>query len=195
VEEKSPKLRPMFRNTLRIISLAVCLGCVSCSSSVDMPKGTSKGYSSARLTILDPDRASTTSATENQVHRMIQNSLAANFTANGLQYGQSNADLVVAYMVIYQQPGMTTQSTKYFGYSSDAGKITDIAHKRGVIDSNRPDFFRQAGIVVDIIDNNTNELVYRNFAKGDVVKGADSATRAQRINAASTRAVAPFFKK
>jgi hypothetical protein len=90
---------------------------------------------------------------------------------------------------------MTTQSTKYFGYSSDAGKITDIAHKRGVIDSNRPDFFRQAGIVVDIIDNNTNELVYRNFAKGDVVKGADSATRAQRINAAITRAVAPFFKK
>ena len=185
----------MFRNSLRIISLLACLGFVSCTTSVDMPKGTSKGYSSARLTMLDPNRSYTTTATEDEVHRMIQSSLSANFTANGLKYGQSNADLVVAYMVVYQEPGMTTESTKYFGYNTDAEKITDIAHKRGVIDSKRPDFFRQAGIVVDIIDSKTNELVYRNFAKGDVVKGVSSATRAQRINAAVTQAVALLLQE
>ena len=157
----------MVKNALRILSIAACFGFVSCSSNkVDMPKGTSKGYSSARLTILDPNDTSTSSATEKQVHRMIQNSLSANFAANGLSYGQSNSDLVVAYMIIYQEPGMTTQSTKYFGFNRESEKISEIAHMRGAVENDRPDFFRQAGIVVDIIDSRTNKLVYRNFSQG-----------------------------
>jgi hypothetical protein len=126
---------------------------------------------------------------------MINNALAANFRANGLSFGENNAQLIVAYMVIYQEPGMTTQSTKYFGGSPDTDKIAEVAHMRGAVESGRPDFFRQAGIVVDVIDASTSKLLYRNFAKGDVVKGVSSSTRAQRINIAVTEALAPFFRK
>jgi hypothetical protein len=45
----------------------------------------------------------------------------------------------------------------------------------------------------ETIDPSTNRLVYRNLAKGDVIKGASSATRAARIDAAVARALAPFF--
>jgi hypothetical protein len=39
----------------------------------------------------------------------------------------------------------------------------------------------------------THKLVYRNIAKGDVIKGASPGTRAARIDAAVGQAVAPFF--
>ena len=187
----------MLKNAVLFLTAAACLGLASCSSTggVDMPKGTSKGYSSARLPQLDPSDSTPTSATEDQVHKMIQNSLKGNFTAHGMSYGQSNADLIVAYMVIYQEPGMTTRSTKYFGNNVETERIADVAHMRGAVNTDRADFFRQAGIVVDVIDAKTNKLIFRNVAKGDVVKGASANTRAQRINGAVTQALAPFFSK
>lgn len=186
----------MFKYTIRLLSVVACLGFVSCSmNKVDMPKGNSKGYSSARLTRLDPNNINKTTAKEDEVNRMIKSSLAANFSANGLSYGQSNAGLVVAYMLIYQEPGMTVSSQQYFGYNNESDKISDIAHMRGAVDSGRPDFFRQAGIVIDVIDSKTNKLVYRSVAKGDVVKGVSSTIRAQRINKAVSQALAPFFSK
>ena len=47
--------------------------------------------------------------------------------------------------------------------------------------------------VIDVIDSRTNKLVYRNFAKGDVIKGASSGTRTARIDAAVAQALGPFF--
>ena len=65
----------------------------------------------------------------------------------------------------------------------------------GALENQRPDFFRQAGVVVDVIDSRTNKLVYRNFAKGDVVMNVSATTRAARIDAAVGEALAPFFGK
>lgn len=159
-----------------------------------MPKGTSKGYHSARLIQRDPGARAITDATEKQVHGMIQKSIAGQFAAKGLSYGKSGSDLAVAYMVVYQEPGMTATYDEYFGYGRDSGTITDLAHIRGALDNKRPDYFRQAGIVIDVIDARTHELVFRNFAKGDVIKGASPSTRAARIDAAVAQALAPFFK-
>lgn len=185
----------MIKTTSRIL-FAIASAClVSCSTSVEMPKGTSKGYTSARLTVRDPNAPAITDATEKQVHGMIQKSIARQFTAKGMTYGSGGAELVVAYMVIYQEPGMTANYDQYFGYGRDSGAVADRAHTRGVIDSKRPDYFRQAGIVVDVIDSSTNKLVYRNFAKGDVIKGASADTRAARIDAAVGEALQPFFGK
>lgn len=166
----------------------------SCAPSVDMPKGTSKGYSSARLIQRDPQAAPITGATEKQIHGMIQRSLASEFTAKGMTFGKGGAELVVAYMVIYQETGMTASHDDYFGYGRDAGEIAEIAHSRGAVDSKRPDFFRQAGILIDVIDARTNKLIYRNLAKGDVIADASSATRRSRINAAVAEALAGFFR-
>jgi len=166
----------------------------SCANHVDMPKGSYKSYHSARLVQRDPGSPAITDATEKQVHGMIQTSIARQFAAKGMAYGKSGADLSVGYMVIYQEPGMTASYDQYFGYGRDSGQIADIAHTRGALDNQRPDFFRQAGIIIDIIDTRDNKLVYRNIAKGDVIKGASSGSRAARIDAAVGQALADFFR-
>jgi hypothetical protein len=183
----------MFKTTSRIL-IAIASAClVSCSTSVEMPNGTSKGYTSARLTVRDPGAPAITDATEKQVHGMIQKSIAKQFTAKGLAYGSGNAELVVAYMVIYQEPGMTARYDQFFGYGRDSDAISDRAHTRGALDNKRPDYFRQAGIVIDVIDSRTHKLVYRNFAKGDVIKGASAGTRAARIDTGVAQALQEFF--
>jgi hypothetical protein len=159
-----------------------------------MPKGTVKGYTSARLIQRDPSLPAVSGANEKQVHGMIQKSLAKQFAAKGVAYGKGGADLVVAYLVIYQEPGMTATYPDFFGYGRSVEEISDLAHTRGVLDSSRPDYFRQAGIVIDVIDSRTNKLVYRGFSKGDVVKGASPATRASRIDAAVSGILTPFFR-
>jgi hypothetical protein len=175
---------------LAILSLVL----VACGPGVDMPKGTSKGYASARLTQRNPNLPAVSNPTQRSIHGMIQNSLRKQFSAKGLAYGAGSADLVVAYLVIYQEPGMTTSHEEFFGYGRPADAITDRAHERGVIESKRPDFFRRAGIVIDVIDSKTNKLVYRNFAAGDVASGVSDKTRAGRIDAAVAQALTGFFR-
>lgn len=166
----------------------------SCSTGVDMPQGTSKGYQSARLVQLDPNRPAITNETGKQIHGMIQKSIARQFTSKGMAYGGKTADLVVAYLVLVQEPGNTSRYDQYFGYSPDTDKISELAHRRGVLDGTPPDYFNQAGIVIDVIDTKTNQLVYRNLVKGDVVKGASGATRAGRIESAVAQALGGFFR-
>lgn len=183
----------MFKTSFRLLTAIAALGLISCSTGVEMPKGTRKGYTSARLTTRDPNAPAVTDATEKQVHGMIQKSIARQFTLRGMTYGSGNAELVVAYLVIYQEPGMTATYDQYFGYGRDSEAIADRAHIRGSVESKRPDYFRQAGIVIDVIDSRTHKLVYRNFAKGDVIKGASADTRAARIGAAVAQALGSFF--
>lgn len=184
----------MFKTLTSVLSAIACLGFISCSTGVDMPKGGSKGYTSARLVRRNPNLPAVTDATELKAHRMIQKSISNRFTANGLAYGKADADLTVAYLVIYQEPGMTARYEDYFGHGRDVDGIADLAHVRGSLENERPDFFRQAGVVIDVIDSRTSKLVYRGFAKGDVIKGVSESTRASRIDAAVAQALAEFFK-
>jgi len=183
-------MRTPFRT---LIAAIACLGFVSCSNNVDMPKGTSKGYASARLIQRDPNLPAVTKPIQKQVHGMIQKSISKQFASKGMVYGKGDADLIVAYLVIYQEPGMTADFREYFGYGRNADDIAVLAHNRGALGS-RSEYFRQAGIVIDVVDRRTNKLVYRNFAKNDVVKDASDSTRAARIDAAVAQALAPFFK-
>jgi hypothetical protein len=186
----------MNRDIIRMLKLCPLLVVgmlVSCTGHVDRPQGTSKGYTSARLIQRNPNLPAPSTAIEKQVHGMIQNSLSRQFTSKGMAYGKGSADLIVAYLVIYQEPGMTADYRDWFGYGRNADDIAVLAHDRGALGS-RPDFFRQAGIVVDVIDSRTNKLVYRGFSKNDVVKGASASTRAARIDAAVAEALANFFR-
>lgn len=180
------------KRLLPLLALAAGL-LVSCTGHVEQPKGTSKGYTSARLIQRDPNLPAPSRDVEKQVHGLIQKSLARQFTSKGMSYGNATSDLVVAYLVIYQEPGMTADFRDYFGYGRNADDIAVLAHNRGALGS-RPDYFRQAGIVVDVIDSRTNKLVYRGFSKNDVVKGASPTTRASRIDAAVAEALADFFR-
>ena len=181
--------------SLRLL-LALGLACAfsSCTPSIDMPKGSSKSYSSARLVFRAPNARPVTVAKERKVHSMIQKSLATQFSANGMPYGSASADLVVAYLVVYQETGMTTYFDDYFGSGRSPDEISDVAHERGVIKGERPDYYQAAGLVIDVIDARTNKLVFRNVFKADVVQGGSDSARAQRINAGVAQALAPFFK-
>ena len=178
---------------LATLALAAAL-LTSCTSGVDQPQGTRKGYASARLIQRAPHQSAASSDIERQVHGMIQKSIAGQFTARGMAYGKGDSDLVVAYLVVYQEPGMTGDYRDYFGYGRNADEISSLAHTRGVLKNERPDYFRQAGIVIDVIDSRTNKLVYRGFSKNDVVKGASASTRAARIDAAVAEALESFFR-
>lgn len=183
----------MITTPSRFLIAIASLALISCGPSVDMPKGTSKGFTSARLVQRGPGQSTTPSTTENQVNQMIQKSIANQFSAKGLTYGTAKAELAVAYMVIYQEPGMTARYDDYFGYGRDADPISNLAHERGIVGSERPDYFQRAGIIIDVIDTRTNKLIYRNFHAGDVVRNVSDSTRAARINFAVAQALQPFF--
>lgn len=184
----------MYFRVLTFLAAVTASVFVSCAPQVEQPKGTSKGFTSARLIQRDPRSPAITTPVEKQVHGMIQKSIASQFTGHGLKFGGGGAELIVAYLVIYQEPGMTASYPQFFGYGRSSEEIADLAHTRGVLDNKRSDFFRQAGIVIDVIDSRTNKLVYRGFSKGDVVKNASASTRSARIDAAVAQGLAPFFR-
>ncbi|MEO1857429.1 MAG: DUF4136 domain-containing protein [Rubritalea sp.] len=182
-------------NSLRLLAVAACVAVFSsCSSSVHMPKGSSRGYTSARTVKRAPNASAITSSREKSVHNLIQGNIKAQFKARGMGYNAPDADLVVGYMVVYQNNSMTTSFDDYFGYGRGGSEILDQAHKKGVIEGNRADYFERAGLIVDVIDAKTNKLIFRNVSVGDIVNGATDAQRKQAIANAVNEALVPFFK-
>ena len=177
---------------LPLVVIAAVLN--ACSSGVDQPTGNSKGYNSARL-VARKSSAPASTATQKKVHGMIQNSIAAQFRTNGMAYNQGASDLVVTYLVVFQDNAMTTYFDDYYGHGRDPEAISDAAHKKNVIEGKRPDEFESAGVIIDIVDARTNELVYRNYGAGDFVRGLGDSTRTARVNQVINTAIAPFFRK
>lgn len=186
-------IRTMKSSIIKIASAALAFATIACTSKVDMPKGTSRGYTSARLVRTSKNPAPTFADISVNANKMIQNALAHEFRSNGLKVDANNADLVVGYMIIIQDNASTEAIDDYFGYGRDASEIMDRAHTVGVVDSNRPDMFKAGAIIVDVMDAKTNKLVYRNYAQRDLVGNSD-AVRKQRIDSAVAEALKPFFR-
>ncbi|MDG2123974.1 MAG: DUF4136 domain-containing protein [Verrucomicrobiales bacterium] len=180
------------RALLAALSLAILLG--GCNS-IDMPSGSSKGYSSARL--VNPAGAKYVGeAIEDtpEVADAVRAAIEANFNANGFSFGSSDSQLVVAFMLIRQDLVTTATNSDYFGVGRDADEILEEAHKRGVIDSQRFESFEAGAIVIDVLDAKSNKLIYRDFAKRDIDPSATAGQRKQRINQAVASALAKFFR-
>lgn len=88
-----PNLAAVFKISSRILIANAAVGLASCSTNVEIPEGTGKGYTSARLIQRDPNGPAVTNATEKQVHGMIQNSISKPFTSKGMAYGNGSAVL------------------------------------------------------------------------------------------------------
>ncbi|MGE9270847.1 MAG: DUF4136 domain-containing protein [Verrucomicrobiales bacterium] len=182
-------------NPTKILQAGIALlsfGIMSCGTSVEMPHGHSKGYTSARL--VQSDRKPNFADVDASTNRMIQNALADSFKSNGLTVGSPNADLIVGYLLIIQDSASTMMIDDYFGYGRDAEHIADVAHIRGVVNNESPERFERGAIVIDVMDAKTNKLVYRNFAKRDLHDNLSEAARKQRIQEAVNEAMAKFFE-
>ncbi|MFT4548981.1 MAG: hypothetical protein ACI8XO_000635 [Verrucomicrobiales bacterium] len=174
---------------------ASILAAFACScSSIDKPKGNSKGFQSARF-------VKTTSTTTPQgledtpaVNKIVQDAITSEFSKRGMTVGDAGADVIIAYMLIRQDTSATTMNPDHFGYGRDAEAILERAHERGTIENKSPDAFEAGAIVIDILDARSNELVFRNFAKRSVIEGISEEAREQRIASAVAEAMAPFFK-
>ena len=174
---------------LALIAAFVC-GC----SSVDMPKGTDKGYESARF--VKASSATLPYGLEDSpvVNGMVQDAIATQFRGKGFTFGGPSADLIVAYMLIRQTNSSTAMNADHFGHGRDVDAIVGRAHDKGVIKNKSPDEFEAGAVVIDILDARSNELVYRNFAKREVIDVVSDEARRQRIDGAVREALAPFFK-
>lgn len=175
---------------LTVILAATFCGC----SSVDMPKGKNKGYESARFVRIRPNPSQTFAEGSDQVNNMIQSAISSEFTRNGLAVGPDNAELIIAYLLIIQNNATTTSINDYFGYGRSSSEILEAAHNKGVLSGKNPDYFEAGAIVIDILDAKSNKLIYRNYAKRDVIQNLSDAERQTRINDAVAEALEPFFK-
>lgn len=180
-----------------ILAIAVLFN--ACAPTVDMPKGTSTGFSSARLIERNTDAEVTddavAAAQEKKVHGMFKKSIKNEFTQHGLTYGKSDADLKVAYLVMIQNNAITFHYNDYFGKGRGADAIAEYAHMKGATQTRRDEFFERVIILVDVIDAKTDKLVYRNHYAKDIVDAPSDAVRAKRIDAIIKETLTPFFTK
>jgi len=171
----------------------------SCSNSIEIPKGTSQGYTSARLIERNPKADVTDDAIavakEKRIHTQIHSSLKKEFTRHAMSYGKSDAELKVAYLVMIQNNAITFHYNDFFGEGRDADAIAEYAHLKGATHTKRDEFFERVIIAVDVIDAKTNKLIFRNHYSNDIVDMPSEAVRAKRIDKAIQSTLAPFFKK
>lgn len=174
-----------------LLLLTVCLG--GCSS-VPMPKGTSKGYSTVRF--INPKTAINADETERALtaNRMIHEAITAQMENHKLKVvPQGDSDLVVAYLIIVQDNFSTTSINQYFGYRDDASDIVDKAHSKG-LSGRQLERFKRGALVIDLIDAKTLKLVYRDFAVSGISSRDPDEVRQKKINEAAAEALQNFFK-
>lgn len=179
-----------------VSGLAVLLS--SCAPSIEIPKGTVKGYSSARLIERNLEVEVTDDpvalAKEEKVHGMFQKALKNEFSNHGKSYGKADADLKVAYLVMIQNNAITFHYNDYFGKGRDADAIAEYAHLKGATNSKRDEFFERFIILIDVIDTKTGKLVFRNHYTKDIVDVPSDQQRKQRIQTLVKETLAPFFQ-
>lgn len=184
------QISSLSRFLLTLFLLAAISGC----SSVPMPKGTSKGYSTIRF--INPKQAIEVDETERALaaNRMIHEAITAQMEDHGLRVvQQDDVDLVVAYLLIVQDNVSTTSINQYFGSRDDASDIADKAHTKG-LSGKQMERFKRGALVIDLIDAKTLKLVYRDYTVRGISSRDPDEVRQKKINEAVAEALQKFFK-
>ncbi|KRP37887.1 MAG: hypothetical protein ABS34_00460 [Opitutaceae bacterium BACL24 MAG-120322-bin51] len=177
--------------------LSLCLGIVllsACSTfkRIDLPKGNSAGYSSFRLYQHKSKHVPDFTNREDRVNAYLQAALKEEFEAHGLKESEQDAELIVAFLLIVQDTAVSTAISDY--YITSGSDILSEAHRR-MGKKNLPGGYEAGAIVVDIIDKKSGEVIYRDFAKREVLDNLTPAEKEQRAKDAAVEAVATFFRK
>jgi hypothetical protein len=176
------------RYLIPLLAGALLAGC----SSVPMPKGNSKGYSSVRFINEKKSALFYESDRSKEVNQQLQQAIAAQFEEKGMDVVEKGGDLIVAYLVIIQDNVSTTSINKHFGYR-DSDKMVDKVHKRGTR-GRYPEYVKRGAIVIDLLDAKTYKLVYRDYAVRGVNSSLPEEERRTKINEAVEETLASFFK-
>ncbi len=173
------------------LGIALLSGC-STTKKIDLPKGSSAGYSTFRMYQHNASHVPDFTNREDRVNAYLQSALKQEFEAQGLKESQEDAELIVAFLLIVQDTAVTTAISDY--YVSSGSDILSLAHRR-MGKRNMPGGYEAGAIVVDIIDKQSGNVIYRDFAKREVLDYLTSAEKEKRAKAAAVEAVAAFFKK
>jgi len=175
---------PLFAGLLLLLST----GC----SSVSMPKGSSKGYTTFKFFAKPPvgdQRFEEPSSLRDQA---TQSAIRQAMEDKGITLSRESADLVVSYLYIRQDNVSTKAIPAYYG--ADYQEIQSLAHKKGVLDQPDMGYFDKGAIVIDIMDTRARKLVYRNFAVRDIDGITDEAQLKALIESAVNEALSTFFR-
>lgn len=181
--------------TLRLLLVSLTAALISGCESINMPEGTSEGYSSARFFKAGGEIVPSFVDSDFDINSVIQPAIREEFAKHGITVRETDsepADLVIAYLLLSQSPSTTASIAAYFGYGR-ASEITDKAHKMGVLDRDEMGLYRRGAIVIDLLDTRTDELVYRHVAVRDALPNPTDEQRAERIRGAVQEALADFF--
>ncbi len=129
---------------------------------------------------------------EDRVNEFLQAALRDEFKAQGLKESEEDAELIVSFLLIVQNTAVTTAISDY--YINSGSDIMSEPHRR-MGKKNLPGGYEAGAIIVDIIDKDSGDLIYRDFAKREVLDYLTPAEKEQRVKEAAVEAVAAFFKK
>jgi hypothetical protein len=156
---------------------ATALALTACSSvKTKVDTGPVQARSFSFITPAAPPANSTA-----PVHSMIQDAIARNLAAKGLNHLQSGGDVTVAYLVIAGNNAETTSFDDYFGSTEDANDLLDKVHKREAVGSDRRDYFQAGTLFIDVINPQTSKLLFRSSTQRDILQNPTPQIRAERI--------------
>lgn len=174
-----------------IIGLVSLLSLSTGCQSIDKPKSTVDGQTS--FMFMDAGGSDNRfSPPSSERDRVIQSAIGEVFKSNGLEYAPMDAELIIGYLVIRMDNVSTTVIPTYYG--PDHEKIRSLAHKKGVLDNRNPGSFEVGAIVVDVIDAEKQELIYRGSAKRDILGLDEISEMKPLIESAVAEALEDFFR-
>lgn len=176
----------------RLVLLSLLAICFSGCTSVPMPKGSSKGYSSVRFIAPNAPLGEDENPKFVEANAMIKESIAVQMDKHGLKVVEGKADLIVAHLIILQDNTSTSYSNQHYGLQ-DFSDIVTLAHKEGM-KKHYPESVQKRALVIDLIDAKTYKLVYRNYTLSGTLANLSEEERQAYITTAVSDTLEKFFK-
>lgn len=182
----------MLKNIGRLTVLSLLTLYFAGCSSVPMPKGTSKGYTSARFVAPNKPLDRDNDPVFIKSNRMIKKAITGELEKNGIKVVENNADLIIAHLIVLQDNTSTSYSNQYYGLQ-DFSKLVTMAHKEGM-KKHFPERVQKRALVIDLIDAKTYKLVYRDYVLSGALANLPEEEQQAQIDKAIGLTLQKFFK-
>ena len=184
------------RRLYTLFSLCIGITLFSGCNSIDLPKGTSKGYSTYTIYKHSPDSAPGFLSKKDRTNKLIKTALKQEFSEHDLEESESikDADLVIAFLLIVQDTASSTAIGDYYLNSGD--EILTKAHRLNMKKTKKyyTESYIKGSLIVDIIDREENELIYRDYVTRNMFDSQSEEERQQTIVEAVAEVTEAFFQ-